>query len=366
MRVEPVTDTNIAIIGAGVGGCIAALALAPHYSVTLIDKLATPEPRVGECLPPAALRILRRLDLAGLMTSVHMLSQGMVSFWGCEQPDIVDNLKNPDGFGWHLDRQHFEQQLRNAVIQRGIATRWPAHLHGIARQSDGAGKRWKLDIEHQNQPEMIRADIVIDATGRHCWLARQLDVKRVQLDKLMSVWFTAQVAVRKKLGVIADAKPGWWYSAPIPRLPGKPVDNHSGWQPRVFSWQADARDIPKDIVKSPDALLAKAARVKGFNTLIAQTDRPSVKVHGMVAANSSRLSQVCGDDWFAIGDAAMSFDPLSSQGMFNAMATAMQLSDLLIDNGHKNPGNRGDFQQQMDAIWRKYLEHKSMFYKMVV
>lgn len=51
----------------------------------------------------------------------------------------------------------------------------------------------------------------------------------------------------------------------------------------------------------------------------------------MVATNSSKLEQGSGEGWFAIGDAAFSFDPLCSQGIFNAMATAMQLADLLIE-----------------------------------
>ncbi|MGJ8675264.1 MAG: FAD-dependent oxidoreductase, partial [Pseudoalteromonas sp.] len=41
---------SVVIIGAGVAGCIAALALCDSYKVTLIDKSASPEERIGECL----------------------------------------------------------------------------------------------------------------------------------------------------------------------------------------------------------------------------------------------------------------------------------------------------------------------------
>jgi flavin-dependent dehydrogenase len=46
-------------------------------------------------------------------------------------------------------------------------------------------------------------------------------------------------------------------------------------------------------------------------------------------ASSSRLDHVVGRHWIAAGDAALSFDPLSSQGIFNAMYTGMQAGRAL-------------------------------------
>jgi flavin-dependent dehydrogenase len=89
-----------------------------------------------------------------------------------------------------------------------------------------------------------------------------------------------------------------------------------------------------------------------------------------VAANSTRLEQVAGQQWAALGDAAISLDPLSSQGMFNAMASAMQLKELLVasdslstPNSSKEAHFQKTYTQQINAIWDQYLYHKSIFYK---
>ena len=56
----------------------------------------------------------------------------------------------------------------------------------------------------------------------------------------------------------------------------------------------------------------------------------TIEFQGTVAANSTKLEQVAGCQWAALVDAALSFDPLSSQGMFNAMANVLQLKELMI------------------------------------
>ena len=49
----------------------------------------------------------------------------------------------------------------------------------------------------------------------------------------------------------------------------------------------------------------------------------------VVAANSSRLNYVSGRGWLAVGDAAMAFDPLSSQGLVQALASGIRAGEGL-------------------------------------
>jgi len=90
--------------------------------------------------------------------------------------------------------------------------------------------------------------------------------------------------------------------------------------------------------------------------------KDEIKFHGTTAANSSKLTEVSGEHWAAIGDAALSFDPLSSQGMFNAMASAMQLSSLIKDHGF-NSVTSTSYQAQTEQIWSHYLNHRNLFYR---
>ncbi|MFC3034023.1 NAD(P)/FAD-dependent oxidoreductase [Pseudoalteromonas fenneropenaei] len=364
---------EIVIVGAGIGGCIAAIALAPYYRVMLIDKYAAPQAKVGECLAPAASRILHKLGLSSLLEQGHLQSHGILSYWGSNEPSIADNLPNPDGLGWHLDRQLFETQLREAAKQRGVKCVWPAQLIDAAKTTSG----WTVQIQTAEAYMCINPMLLIDATGRQSALARVLGAERHSDDRLISLWLTALVTVQKQLSVLSHTERGWWYSAPLPTLPDVAMTGAAAnvpylnlgpsiAKPRLFAWQVMAPEFDKTVAHCPQAFLEAASLVPGFSTLVDQVVPGSATLHGIVAANSARLEQVAGAGWFAIGDAALCFDPLSSQGMFNAMATAMQLADLLIEYGLSDPQTTPAYQQQLDNIWRHYLRHRQFYYGLAV
>ena len=142
-----VQETDVLIIGGGIAGCIAAIALAPFYSVSLIDKLAEPPERIGECLAPAARRILKQLDLLKGLEEGHLQNLGTQSYWGSNQLQIVDHLRNPDGFGWYLNRRAFESYLRKSVIDRGVNTLWPFQLKSCSYQN----QFWKVLVQAKNK-----------------------------------------------------------------------------------------------------------------------------------------------------------------------------------------------------------------------
>lgn len=363
-----VLQAEITILGAGIGGCIAALALQPYYSVLLVDTAAEPAARVGESLAGAAGRILHQLSLLPLLQQGHLRSHGLLSYWGSSQPQLEDRLADPDGAGWQLDRVLFAQQLRQTVQARGVCTLWPARLASSVApvyQRDDTG-HWELQLTDSQQQYQLRTRVVIDATGRHRQFARLLGGKCQQLDQLLSVWLTARVRVQKAISVLSSSSQGWWYSAPLPDAavvtPLQQAATPS--QARLFAWQVPAAQLDKSHAQSAAAFLQAAAQVPGFATLVSQVEAGSCSEPVMVAANSARLTEAAGPGWFAIGDAALSFDPLSAQGMFNAMATAMQLADLLIADGLSTATTAASYQSQLDLIWQHYLQHRQRYYQL--
>jgi flavin-dependent dehydrogenase len=359
MTESQLPQTQVVIIGAGIGGCIAALALAPHYSVTLIDKELTPQNKVGESLAPAASKILNKLNLQHLLDDPrHIVSQGTLSYWTSTEPTLIDNLNEQEGFGWHLDRGYFEKQLREACVKAGIHCIWPAQLISSDKVSQG----WKLCYKHQSKTRCLIGSIVIDASGRQCVFARQQGIARRQFDKLMSIGFTANLETSKHVAVISHTDDSWWYSAPIYQ---NDVTASAYKHKRIFSWCADPHVINEAHIHNPKVLIQQAKEVPGFAALISQLDHSSATMYPLLASNSSKLESCSGRCWFAIGDSAISFDPLSSKGMFNAMFSAIQLSELLIHNTLTHSDNRHIYQQQVDKIWQSYLAHRALYYKMV-
>lgn len=358
-------EADIAIVGGGIAGCTLAMALAPSYSVIVIDKLAAPVERLGECLAPAARRILRGLGLMAAMEQhrpddgrpIHRTNMGTRSYWGSDGVHIVDPLRNPDGFGWHLNRQAFEAWLRDVTVQRGIQCLWGMQLHSC--QYENAA--WQLTTTPAGEAPgantcSISAKFVVDASGRQSIFARQAGIKRTQFDKLIACWATLPDRIENKMSTISAAEKGWWYTAALPG--GK----------RVLAFHTDPDLVDRDIAKNKQLFLELAYQNREM-TEILKNGGNDIDYQGVVAANSTRLDQPCGKQWAAVGDAAMSFDPLSSQGMFNAMAGAMQLAALILEpgpglfaNSAKSEHLQTTHQEQLDQVWQHYVRHKDFFY----
>jgi flavin-dependent dehydrogenase len=365
MNKKLATKVDIAIIGGGIAGCTAAIALSKKYTVALIDKAAQPVDRIGECLPPAARRILKQLDLLeGLENKGYPANQqiqqqntGTQSYWGSETSTIVDHLRNPDGFGWQLNRKQFEVYLRSNAEQRGVNCFFGYKLQTAAYDND----LWTIGIKTsetttESIESCITAKFVIDASGRQSHFARTLGIKRNIIDKLVATWAIVENHETITMSTISSCEEGWWYSAPLPN------------NKRVIAFQTDADLIERTQIKSADSFLQLATANKQMASILSKNKQP-IQFHGTVAANSSKLHEVAGKQWAALGDAAVSFDPLSSQGMFNAMASALQLTDLLQKHQiieRTNKAQEAVFQeiytQQINHIWDYYLKHKSYFY----
>ncbi|MGH9279499.1 MAG: tryptophan 7-halogenase, partial [Acidimicrobiales bacterium] len=109
---------------------------------------------------------------------------------------------------------------------------------------------------------------------------------------------------------------GWWYTALVPGAR------------RVVAYLTD-RDLVAPEVRTTD----------GFAAMLAATDHVRARIGdgtlagppAQVAAGTVVLEPAAGDGWLAVGDAALAVDPLSSQGIFNALATGIQAGDAIAD-----------------------------------
>lgn len=344
--------TDIVIIGGGIAGCIAAISLIDRYQVTVVDKLREPAERIGESLAPASQRILKQLDLLeGLENQLGTLYQknvGMQSYWGSNQVHLIDDLRNPDGFVKNLDRQAFETYLRKTAEARGVHCIWGSKLHSSVYEDS----RWQVQLRGSDaslSTSTIAASFVIDASGRQSHFAKSLGIKRQAEDKLVACWATLPNSRTNTMSTISASENGWWYSAVVPG------------DKRVVAFHTDADVVAKNKLKTTASFLELAKENPVILSLLNEHEN-AIVFKGTVAANSTKLEQVAGQQWVALGDAALSFDPLSSQGMYNAMAGAMQLHALLVQYGLTETLQK-IHTEQTEHIWHHYLKHKSIFYQ---
>jgi len=81
-------------------------------------------------------------------------------------------------------------------------------------------------------------------------------------------------------------------------------------------------------------------------------------------ANSSVATQIAGINWLALGDASMSFDPLSSHGITNAIYTASKASEAIEKKlSFADEKVFLEYNSTMKTIFQQYLQSKNQLYQ---
>ena len=81
-----------------------------------------------------------------------------------------------------------------------------------------------------------------------------------------------------------------------------------------------------------------------------------------MAADTSRLDRVAGDGWLAAGDAAASFDPLSSQGILTALYAGRRSAESLLRHIGGDRTALSDYGARIHSIYAAYLAHRQEYY----
>jgi len=307
-------DADVLILGAGPAGSVAALNLAPTHRVILVERRVGAAPRIGEALPPAARRLLADMGLLdGFLAEGHTPCYGNRAVWGAGTQGVTDFMRDPDGHGWHLDRARFDSWLRLVAVARGATLIAPARLCAI-RRGEGclhaqlAADRGRIDLS---------AAFAIDAGGRAAPLARRLGAQRLATDRLVCGWVHGHAPPTGRgvgLTTVEAVAEGWWYTA---LLPG---------EQRVLAFLTDA-DLPAARIAHESTMFAEhAADTIEIGAILAESEFVPDQ-GGFTAAHSSTLHSCIGDGWIAAGDASMTFDPLSSQGLLHALFTGLAAAE---------------------------------------
>jgi flavin-dependent dehydrogenase len=81
------------------------------------------------------------------------------------------------------------------------------------------------------------------------------------------------------------------------------------------------------------------------------------------SAQSHKLAPATGSDWIATGDAALSFDPLSAQGILKALRSGKLASFVAIDCLEGRPASRHRYEKLLDGEFERYLGMRTSYYR---
>jgi flavin-dependent dehydrogenase len=332
---------DVLVIGGGPAGSVVARVLALGGLDTMLVDAGTPEARrVGESLPGAARPMLQAVGLLPwLEQSAPQENIGNLSSWGSAGLAATDFIFDPQGNGWHLDRTRFDQCLREAAMDAGAA------LHEDRLRAIDTGASGTRAVFTNRS---IQARWVVDATGKSRGVARRLGATRRRDACLISLYAWGRNRDADTRSVVEAVPDGWWYTAGLP-------GNARIAALHVLPTRAAS------ILSRPDGFLREMRKshyihryccVEDEWTTVRSTD-----------ATASTLTQVHGPGWIAVGDAAISFDPLSSQGLFNAIYTGMRGAQAILGS-MKNDRTEalGQYGERLRAIRRAYRNQVLEYY----
>jgi flavin-dependent dehydrogenase len=321
---------EVAVVGGGIAGAAACIALARHG---LRPLWLTPEDDVsrdpvGETLAPAARPILNRLGLSHLLESPrHRRSNATFSAWGSERLVERNAAVHLEGPGLVLDRRAFERDI--AAAAGDVAERRDAWM----RSAQVEGDLWALGLD---DGASVRARFVIDASGRAAVLGRRLSRFRRddQLVAATALLPHRDLEVEPTPATLIEAlRDGWIYSALLPdgRL--------------SVAYFSDPDLLPANLSRDLDAWRALLDTTTHVRRWIADAGFGVEAPPRLASAGVTRLDPpaAAGADttpgWAAAGDAAAAFDPLSSHGMTTALWTAARSGDAAADwlRGDRRP-----------------------------
>ncbi|HEX8493068.1 MAG TPA: tryptophan 7-halogenase [Pyrinomonadaceae bacterium] len=341
--------TDVAIIGGGPAGSAAAIVLAgAGLRVALIERTTYDTERIGETFPPEICVPLQQLGVwEQFKNAGHLESPGIVSCWGSPQPYENDFLFNPYGCGWHVNRALFDRMLADAARQAGASLFLATSVQHCTQEADG---RWVVEAKHKDGKLKFFADYVIEARGRAGGLTQGIN-RCLRLDRLVgcAAFFnmTDALSSNEARAVIEACPEGWWYSS---GLPGNVL---------ILAFMTDADLIPSAQEKALEYFYERLQESELTRSRLGQLIAPNV--FRRFAADSC-LRVAVSKNWLATGDAAMTFDPLSSQGVLKALVSGQSAAKAVLA---AQSGSQTALQEYADTLTRgfqSYMDTRLQYY----
>jgi 2-polyprenyl-6-methoxyphenol hydroxylase-like FAD-dependent oxidoreductase len=335
---------DVAILGDGPAGCATALTLAERgVRVAMIGPGKRKGRRIPENLGPEARAPLEKLGLwARFVAQGHPRCWAARSAWGSGELRERNSIRHAGGAGWLIDRDRLDPWMLSACAHAGVP--WFARCPS-GRVKRGSRGNWDILVEGGSS---VEARVAVDAAGRNSRFAVQEGAVREIWDHMTGVCALVEqpAASEENSTLVESTEHGWWYSAPA----------------------ADRR-LAVAYMSDPDLLRAhQASTPGGWLNLLAQTTHTSRRAGSnpvidgplcIAPAGSSRLRAPAGARWIACGDAAASYDPLSSLGVQSALESGMSTAGIVFAlirgvSGSSAAGTRDP--------WLSYIANRNAYY----
>ena len=340
---------DVVIFGGGPAGAATAVFLAQSgLSVSIQTRTRREVRRFGESLSPQSDIVLKQLGIwETFLADGHSPCHGNKSIWGSHELTLEDFIRHPYGHAWHIDRPRFESRLLERAIASGV------RIFQEEQSPQVSHKKGFWSLHFQSPARSIRARFLVDATGRAHWLARSQGAQYLFEDRqvaLVAFFRTSASRLRDSTNLIEATSTGWWYSAVLP----------DGDLAVTFMTDPDLHTTSEimtrtGLMKLVDEAPLTKARIFDCDYQLAARPR-------LVSANSGRIDTISGTSWLAVGDAALSLDPLASHGLTIAMTTGRDAADVIIRYLAGDFSAPSYYTSFIADVYRHYRSVRALYY----
>lgn len=282
---------SIIVVGAGPAGAVCALGLQRlGLPVTVVSK-----PRSFAAVEGTTARVMQSLHQGGLFQALDVIHQS------CAREVVWNGQSSSQNHEYLLDRPLFDAALLAQLNAVGI----PVIQQSVARIEPNQGG-FAITLQ---SGKILLADFLVEARGRQA-SASGKGMRGPETVSLLNRWQGSPGPARTTIISLPDA---WCWMARLP-------DGRCYWQLTL--------DIESSRLGNKDELIKYCAMRRNkcpvtrkfFAKMPAVTD---VDLHAR-SSTATMSKDIVGDNWIRIGDAAMAVDPLSGNGIFQAMSSALQ------------------------------------------
>lgn len=342
---NPALERGIVVLGAGPAGAAAALGLRRlGHAVTVVGV-----PRAFDAIEGVSERVvagLRGVGIEAALAAIADPSPRRATWAGTTTALNTERL---------VDRAAFDRLLWQELQDHGVeciaarVMRWTPGEHDKHGESGHA-----LQIQHpdETQPTTLRARFVVEARGRLAPRPPQ-DVTRGP-ETVALLWRGQGEPDTEAGSAVESLWDGWAWCA---RLPGGSVALQLTVDP-------SAVDLP------PRAQLGAFIReqLSSVDAALPFLAIPATEVHALARTSGAVLApEVCGANWLRVGDAAMAADPLSGNGIFQSLSSALQapmVVHTLLNHPADAPHARRFHSERVQGLFQRFARIGRDFYAM--
>jgi len=327
-------DADVIIIGGGpAGSTLATLLAMDGYRALVIEKDIHPRDHVGESLVPSTNLIFDRIGFLDKLNDAGFIPKPGTGWNGprskiwqfVEVPLFEFPLEgNTQPFTYHVERDAMDAMLIRHAHDAGAKVLQGVKVTDVLFEDDRAvGVRAQVADGWDRE---LRAKVVVDASGRRCFLANQMKMRTKDRNFNQFCIYSWFRGVKR----------------PPERLAGWGLFYFIGLN-QAWAWQFPLRDGKESVgvvVDKEDFQKSGGDFEAFFDSLIHRSlqfeyvmkDAERIRPYWVEGDYSYKVDRFAGPGWMLIGDSLRFVDPIFSSGVDVALFSAYHAYESIIES----------------------------------